>query len=99
MGQCSDFIMSEGHDAVSGHRPRHLVRPFRVLQGLAGMFVPSLMFLLPVFLTGAVGVCGEVMQLGCPLMIFVMRSVVISSGHNYSVTIWPDLACASFASL
>jgi hypothetical protein len=40
------------------------------------------MFLFPVFFTGAVGVRGEVVQLGGPLMIFVMRSIVISRGHR-----------------
>ncbi len=81
MGQSGDFIMSEGCGAVSRHRLSHLVRLFRVLEGLAGMFVSAEVFLLPVFFTGAVGVGGEVVQLGGPLMIFVMRSVVISSRH------------------
>jgi len=67
---------------MSGHRLGHLVRLFRMLEGLPGMLVCRLMFLLPLLFTGAVGVGGEVVQLGSPLMIFVMGSVVISGGHN-----------------
>ena len=83
---------------MSGHRLGHLVRLFRMLEGLPGMLVSSLMFLLPVFFTGAVGVGGEVVQLGSPLMIFVMRSVVVAGRHNQRVTICPDLVWASWAS-
>lgn len=81
MGQRGDFIMSEGCDAVSSHRLSHLVRVFGVLKGLPGMLVPSLMCLLALLLTGAVGVGSEVVQFGGPLMIFVMGTVVISSRH------------------
>jgi hypothetical protein len=45
------------------------------------------------------GVGGKIVQLGGPLMIFVMRSVVISGGHRQRVTICPDFAWASLASL
>jgi hypothetical protein len=82
VGQCSDFVMSEGCDAVSSHRLGHLMRPFRVLEGLAGMLVSAEVFLFSLLFTGAVGVGCEVVQLGGPLMIFVMGSVVISRGHN-----------------
>ena len=91
MGQRGDFIMSEGWNAVSGHRLRHLVRALRVFEGLPGMFVSRLVFRLPMFFAGAVGMGGEVVQLGGPLMIFVMRAVVISRGHDQRVTICPDL--------
>jgi hypothetical protein len=67
------------------------MRAFGVLEGLAGMFVPGLVLLLPLFFTRAVGVGGEIVQLGGPLMIFVMRSVVVACGHNQRVTICPDL--------
>ena len=63
------------------------------------MLVSSLMFLLPMFFTGAVRVGGDVVQLGGALMIFVVGSVVISRGHIQRVTIWPDLVWASLASL
>jgi hypothetical protein len=74
--------MSEGWDAMSRHRLRQLVRAFRVLEGLPGMLMSSLMLLLPLLFTGAVSVGGEVVQLGGPLMIFVMGSVVIARGHK-----------------
>lgn len=99
MGQRRDFIMSEGNDAVSSHRLSRLVRQFRVLEGLPGVLVSGLMFLLPLLFTGAVGMGGKVVQLGGPLMIFVMGSVVISRRHSQRVTICPDLVWASLASL
>ena len=98
VSQRGDFIVPEGYDAVTGRRLRHLMRPLGVLQRLPGMLVPAEVFLLPMFLTGAVGVGGEVVQLGGALVIFVMGSVVISRRHFQSVTIWPDLAWASLAS-
>jgi hypothetical protein len=55
---------------------------FRVLEGLPGMLMSSLILLLPVLFTGTVGMGGQIMQLGGPLMIFVMGSVVISCGHS-----------------
>ena len=78
MGERRDFIMPEGYDAVTSRRLCHLVRLFRMLQGLPGMLVSGLMFRLALLFTGAVGVGGEVVQLGGPLMIFVMRTVVIA---------------------
>jgi hypothetical protein len=46
-----------------------------------------------------VGVGGQIVQFGSPLMIFVRRSVVVSSGHDQRVTICPDFVWASLASL
>ena len=69
----------------------HLVSLFGVFEGLPGVLVPGLMFLLSLLFTGAVGVGGEVVQLGGALMIFVMGSVVIAGRHNQRVKIWPDL--------
>jgi hypothetical protein len=59
------------------------------------MFVSSLVFRFPLLFTGTMGVGGKIVQLGGPLMIFVMGSVVISRRHRQRVTIWPDLAWAS----
>jgi hypothetical protein len=81
MSQRRDFIMSEGYGAMYSHGLSHLVRPFRMLEGLPGMLVARLMFRFPLLFTGAMGVGSEVVQLGGPLMIFVMGSVVISCGH------------------
>jgi len=82
MGQRSDFVVSEGQHTMSSHRLSHLVRLFRMLEGLPGMLMSTEMFLLPPFFTGAVGVGGEVVQFGGSLMIFVMGSVVIARGHS-----------------
>ena len=98
MGQRGDFVMSEGWDSVSGRRLSYLVRLFRMLEGLPGMLVSSLVLLFAALFTGAVGVGGDVMELGGPLMVFVMGSVVVSRRHGQRVTICPDLECASFAS-
>ena len=91
MGQRGDFVVSEGWDAMSSHRLSQLVRAFRVLKSLPGMLVTGLMFLFALLFTGAVGVSGNVVQLGGPLMIFVMGAVVIAGGHSQRVTICPDL--------
>ena len=99
MCQSRDFIMAERHDAMSGSRLRCLVRLFRMLEGLPGMLMPSLMFRLALLFTGAVGVGGQIVQFGSPLMIFVRRSVVVSSRHDQRVTICPDFVWASLASL
>lgn len=99
MGQRGDFIMSEGCDAMSSHRLRHLMRSFRMFESLPGMLVSGLMFRFPLLFTGAVGVGGEVVQLSGALMVFVMGTVVIARGHTQRVTICPDLVCASMASL
>jgi hypothetical protein len=72
MGESSDFVMSEGWDAMSRHRLSHLMRLFGMLEGLPGMFVAGLIFLFPLLLAGVMGVGGEVVQFGRPLMIFVV---------------------------
>jgi hypothetical protein len=91
MSQRRNFIMPEGYDAMISHRLSHLVSLFRMLEGLPGMLVCGLMLLLSLLFTRAVGVRGEVVQLGGALMIFVMGSVVVARGHSQRVTIWPDL--------
>ncbi len=78
MGQRGDFIVSKGRDSVSNCRLRHLVRPFRMFKGLAGMLVSGIIFRFPLLFTGAMGVCGQVVQFRGPLVILVMGSVVVS---------------------
>ncbi len=82
MGQCGNFVMPEGWDAMAGHRLGRLVRSFRMFESLPGMLVSAEVFLFPLLFHGAVGMRGKVVQLGGPLMIFVMGSVVISSRHG-----------------
>ena len=81
MRQRRDFSMSEGCGVVYRYRLSDLVRQFRMFEGLPGVLVPSLMILFALLFTGAVGVGGYIVQFGSPLMIFVMGSVVVSSGH------------------
>jgi hypothetical protein len=46
------------------------------------MFVSGEVILLPVLFGSAMGVRGSVIQLSGFLVILVMRSVVVASGHN-----------------
>jgi hypothetical protein len=70
----------------------------RMLLGLPGPLVSGLVVLLAGVLGGgAVCVSRRIMQLGRPLMIFVVGTIVVSSGHQ-SFSIWPDLLWAIFAS-
>jgi hypothetical protein len=46
------------------------------------MLVSSFVFLFALLLTCAVGVGSKIVQLSSPLMIFVVRSVVVSGGHH-----------------
>jgi hypothetical protein len=83
-----------GHNRLSVR-----VRVLRVFQGLAGVFVPGQMSRFVVVLGDPVGVRGDIVQLGGPLVVFVVRSVIIASRHNYKLTICPDFVWASWASL
>jgi hypothetical protein len=82
MRQRGDFIVSKGRHTVPNRRLSHLVRLFGMLQGLPGMLVSALMFGFPLLFAGTVGVGSKVVQLRSPLMIFVVRSVVVSGGHS-----------------
>ena len=82
MGQRGNFVMPEGLDGMAGQRLGGLVRSLRVLEGLPGMLVSGLMIRFSLLFTGAVGVGGEIVQLGGALMIFVGGAVVVSSGHR-----------------
>jgi hypothetical protein len=64
-------------------RPRGmLVSPFRVFQSLPGELLAGLVILLFMSFRGATMCVGRIIvQLGSSLMIFVMRSVIITSRH------------------
>jgi hypothetical protein len=85
MSENRDVIVSKGHYSVSIERGRMQLHGgpvglLGVLQRLPGVLVSGLMVLLLVRLRRvAMNVGGIVMQLGGPLMIFVVRSVVIAS--------------------
>lgn len=76
--QCGNFAMSEGMVPIM-----LLMRAVCVLVFVlvARLFMRRQMLFLPVFARGVVGMPSDVVQLGRPLMILVMRSVVISSRH------------------
>ena len=75
--------MSERGDAMP-HRSLRVPMSFRrVLVGLTRLFVSSQVLLLSVLLPHTVGVRGDIVQFGGLLMILVMRSVVIASGHKF----------------
>src|SRR5580658_692215 len=71
----------------------------RVFQSLPRTLVPGQVFLFPMVFAHAMGMGGAVLQFGGALMVLVVRSVVITSGHVRSSSIRPDLLWASFASL
>lgn len=64
-----------------------------VLIGLAGLLVSGQMLLLVVLFGNAMGVGGAVLLLGRALMVFVMRSVVMTSRHSGHLT------CKRYANL
>jgi hypothetical protein len=94
MSASRDLVMSEGGDAV--RRLRAMVNFGALLMGIAGVLhaltgtlLPGQVILLPMLFTGgSMGVRGKVVQFGRALVIFVMRSVVITCGHKLKT---PDL--------
>jgi len=60
MGQSSDFIMSEGSDAMGTRGLGELVGFAGVLKGLTGVLISSQVFLFPVLFASAVSVRGAV---------------------------------------
>jgi hypothetical protein len=90
MSESRDFIVPEcGRAMAHGGMPGH--GRFRMPMGLAGLFqglprmlVPGQVLLLAVLLLrDAMGVRGDIVQFGGALVIFVMRSVVITSRHSF----------------
>ena len=104
ISQRRDVLVPEDRDAVFIHSvPVRLlgmpVSLLGVLESLPGALLPGLVILFLMGFRGAtVSVGGTIVQLGGPLMIFVMRSVVITSRH-YALPIFPDLLWDSLASL
>jgi hypothetical protein len=87
MSQRRDVLVPEDREAVFVHSGpmRLLAMPMGllgVLQGLPGALMPGLVVLFLMGLGGAtMSVGGAIVHLGRPLMIFVMRSVVVTSRH------------------
>lgn len=87
MGQSGDIILRKGRDAVfidgvPVYLTGMLVSQLGVLKRLPGEFLPGLVILFFMsFRSTTMCVGGTIVQLGSPLMILVMRSVVIASRH------------------
>jgi hypothetical protein len=75
-----------------------LMGVLRVLKSLPRMLVSRLVILFSLLLRNPMAMRSGVVQFGGALMVLV-RSIVISSGHDQILTIWPDLVWASLASL
>jgi hypothetical protein len=56
---------------------------FGVLEGLPRMLVPGQVILFPLLFANTMSMCSGVVQFGRPLVVFVMRSVVVTSGHSF----------------
>jgi len=77
MSERRDVIVSE-----RGSRLRMLKSVRGMLKGLPRMLVPRKVILMSTMLFGnPMGMGGTVVRLGGSLMVLVMRSVVIASGH------------------
>jgi hypothetical protein len=83
MSESFDVSMSEGGDAMfrCGRRLSMLMGIVGFLKGLPGMLLTCLVILFPLLLRNAVGMRRNIVQFGSPLVVFVMRSVAIASGH------------------
>ena len=79
-----DVIVSECGNAVSHRGCRAVFTRLRVFESLARVLVPSQVFLVSVLLPNAMGMRGAVLQFRSPLVVLVMGSVVVASGHALS---------------
>jgi hypothetical protein len=78
-----DVSVAEGDDALPAGNPFSMpVGVLRVFEGQTRMLVSAQMIVLSMLLRNPMGVRGAVVQLSGPLMVLVVRSVVISSGHD-----------------
>lgn len=74
--QSPDVFVSEFEVAAAG-----ICRGGMMLKSLPRLFVSGQMFLLAMLLAGTMCMRGAVVQFGGTLMVFIMRSVVITSRH------------------
>ena len=89
MRQCGDVVVPESRDAVTDRgtvtrrsRLGMSVGLLGVLKRLPGMLLPGKMILVAVLCGNPMGVGRIVVQFGGKLMVLVVRSIVISSGHD-----------------
>ena len=87
IGQFGDFAVPKDRDAVLIHSVpvqllATLVSLLGMLKSLPGALLPGFVILLLMGFRGTtMSVCGIVVQLSGPLLIFVMRSVAIACRH------------------
>lgn len=82
MREGRDVGMPEGGNSMSdGSRLAVLVSFVGMFERLARMLVPAQVILLSVLPGHTVGVGGAVVQFGGSLVVLVVRSVVVTSGH------------------
>src|ERR1700678_2707931 len=85
MRQARDVIMSETGDAVSDRwRVTMPLLVLRVLKRLPGVLVSREVWLFSILLAYAMCVGRAVFEFGRALVVLVMGSVVVSSGHRAS---------------
>jgi len=101
MRQGLDLRMPECDHAVPCRsRLTPLVGVLRMFERLSRMFLPRQVILFSVLLFGGtVGMRRGIVQFSRALVVLVMRSIVVASGHIQAVSIRPDLLWASFAIL
>jgi len=80
--QGRDVGMAKSGDAVASSGLSVLVSALRMLQSFPGILVSSQMILFSLLRRDTMGMRGDVMQFGGSLVILVMRSAVITSGHT-----------------
>jgi|GEM_PF-6121144 len=68
-----------------------LMSLFGVFESLPRMLVPGQVILLPLLFANTMTMCSRVVQFGRPLVVFVMRSVVVTSGHSLKGPYLPGL--------
>jgi hypothetical protein len=82
MSKGCDIIVSERGDAMCGRsRLSRLMAIWGMLEGLPRMLVSRDVILVSLLLADTMGMRGAVLQFVGTLVVLVMRSAVISSGH------------------
>jgi hypothetical protein len=85
MGKGRDLGMAERGDAMANRRPVGMPMSFLgMLHGLARMLVPRQGTLLPLF-RHKMRMFGALVHFRGPLVVLVIRSSVITSGHNWEI--------------
>jgi hypothetical protein len=82
MSQSGDVSVSERSYAMYVCSRLSLLMSFLgVFDGLPPMLVPGQVILFPLLFANTMSMCSRVVQFGRPLVVFVMRSVIVTSRH------------------